>query len=75
MSDNPNKTTANEWFQKIIAQQNETIQALQKDVKTLQTTSEVESIPTQTKPSESKNKEITLTETFKNIYQKMKEAK
>lgn len=65
----------NEYFEKIINEQNKTIAELAKKIQGLTTEKEVKSPETQVNNSQPSTSEISLSETFKNIYQKMKEAK
>ena len=65
----------NEYFEKIINEQNKNIAELTKKVQGLTTQKEVKSVETQVNNPQPSTSEISLSETFKNIYQKMKEAK
>ena len=65
----------NEYFTKIINQQNEKIMAMEKKVKGLETTQKLQDTTPQTNDQQPSTPEITLSQTFKQIYQKMKEEK
>ena len=65
----------NEYFTKIINEQNEKINQMAKEIKGLQTTQNLEPPQTKTETPQSSTPETTLSEAFRNIYKQMKEAK